>query len=171
MSVVRADDEPLRLHRTTVKSEWIDEYGHMNMAHYLGVCDDGTYALWEYANDGRSLDERGGAEYAVVETHLNYRQEVCEGQPLEVATQLLGVDEKRFRLFHVLYEAEQGYIAATNEVMALGFDLNERKVLPFNPVVRERLEAIAAAHARLPFPPQAGRSIAMPGEVRPAGPA
>lgn len=171
MSEGVADDGLLRLHRTSVKTEWIDEYGHMNMAHYLGVCDDGTYAFWEYANDNRPLEQRGGAEYAVVETHLNYRQEVCEGQPLEVATQLLGVDEKRFRLFHVLYEPEQGYVAATNEVMALGFDLNARKVLPFNTGVRERLETIAAAHARLPVPPQAGRAIAMPGNVRSAGPA
>ena len=155
-------DKLLRLHRSVVRPEWIDEYGHMNMAHYLGVCDEGTYAFWEHANDNVPLAERDGAEYAVVEAHLNYLGEVREGQPLEVATQVLAVDAKRFRLFHRLYARDEGYLAATNEIMALGFDLNARSVLPFRPAVVERLQALSEAHRELAPPPQAGRAIGMP---------
>lgn len=144
-----------------VKPEWIDDYGHMNMAYYVLACDEATYAFWERANDGASSDERGGAEYAVVETHVNYRQELRIHDPLRVTTQLLGADEKRFRLFHTMTHAEEGFLAATNEVMALGFDLNARSLMRFKTSVQQSMQDMLAEHSRLPLPENAGRSIVM----------
>ncbi|MDH3688688.1 MAG: thioesterase family protein [Gammaproteobacteria bacterium] len=149
------------LHRTTVKAEWLDNYGHMNMAYYLLVCDEATYAFWEKANDGVPIEERGGAEYAVVETHVNYLQEVQLGDPLCVTTQLLGADEKRFRLHHTMSHETQGFVAATNEVMALGFDLNARKLMKFKESVQAQLRQVLVEHAALPLPKNAGRGISM----------
>ena len=154
--------EPLCLHETVVRPEWIDEYGHLNMANYVRVCDDGTYAFWNHVNDGRGLEERDGAEYAVVETHVNYLDEVRLDDPLRVTTQLLAADEKRFRLFHVLYHATKDYVAATNEVMALGFNLKTRALMRFHDPVRARLQEVLAEHASLPMPQNAGRAIGMP---------
>jgi len=155
-------NEAPTLYRTTAKPEWIDEYGHMNMAYYPFVCDQATYAFWEQINAPLGLDERGGAEYAVVESHVNYLREVRRDDPLRVTTQLLGADHKRFRLFHTLFQAGEGYVAATNEIMALGFDLEGRRLMAFNDAVRARLVAWLAEHATLPTPQNAGRGIAMP---------
>ena len=152
---------PLVLFETRVKPEWLDEYGHMNVANYVLVCDQATYAFWEYANDGLTLDQRQGAEYAVVETHVNYLREVRLNDPLKVVTQLLGCDTKRFRLFHTMYHVDEESVAATNEIMALGFDLNTRDLMSFRPEVSERLSAILNEHSQLPVPKNAGRAIAM----------
>lgn len=151
------------LHESAVRAEWIDEYGHMNLAWYVHVCDQATYAFWERVNGERPIEARGGAEYAVVETHVNYLRELREGDRLRVTTQLLGADAKRFRIFHTLYHAADDAVAATNEVMALGFDLGARRLAPFPAAVRARLEALLAEHARLPFPENAGRAIGMGG--------
>ncbi|MDD9851807.1 MAG: thioesterase family protein [Gammaproteobacteria bacterium] len=149
------------LHQTKVAPEWVDEFGHMNMACYLQVCDAATYAFWEWMNDGVALAARGGAEYAVVEAHVNYLREVQLGDALAVSTQLLDADEKRFRLFHVLYAKKEKQIAATNEIMALGFDLGTRRLCEFKKTVREKMRQTLAEHAQLPPPENAGRGITM----------
>ncbi len=153
---------PIITHESEVEEAWVDTYGHMNMANYLRVCDEGTYAFWEHVNEGMGLDERRGAEYAVVEAHVNYLQEVRLGDPLRVTTQLLDADRKRFRLFHTLTHTRQGFVSATNEVMALGFDLNARALMPFTGAAHARLQALLKEHRELPVPENAGRGIGAP---------
>lgn len=151
--------EALRLHQTRIKPEWIDEYGHMNVAHYITVCDAATWAFWTLVNGGREMDRREGHEYVVLENHVHYLNEVTLDEPVHVTTQLLGHDDKRFILFHHMYKSEDGSLSATNEVKVLGFNLNERRIESFAPDVRERLAATLAAHASLGRPEQAGHGI------------
>ena len=151
--------QPLSLHRDVVKSEWVDEYDHMNLAYYVLVCDEATYEFWNLINDYKPLVERGGMEYAVVETHVNYIREVRLDDPLIVKTQLLGYDEKRLHIFHTLLHAEDNFVSATNEVMALGFNLNLRGIQPFADSVQENISQLFAKHELLPRPSNAGRSI------------
>lgn len=160
--------KPLTLHETVVRAEWVDSYDHMNLANYVAVCDNSTYAFWELMNENVPQDQRGGAEYAVVETHVNYIQEVRLGDPLRITTQLLGADRKRYRIFHTMYRVTDDAIAATNEVMALGFDLNARRVSEFRPRVQANLQRTLAEHSVLVIPANAGRGISMP-PAKPAG--
>ena len=148
--------------RRTVKPEWIDEYGHLNMAYYVLVCDMATAAFWDAMNAPVLQEGRDGAEYAVVETHVNYLDEVREGDPLLVTTQLLAADSKRFRLFHSMYHEEKGYLAATNEVMSLGFNLNTRGMMEFVPRAFDTLQATLAAHADMARHDNVGRAIGQP---------
>lgn len=153
--------EPLRLYETTVKREWIDEYGHMNVAHYITVCDQATWAFWRHVNDGRELDEREGHEYVILENHVHYVNEVGLAAPVHVTTQLLACDDKRFVLFHWLWKSEGGVLSATNEVKGLGFDLQRRRIESFTPQVRARINAVLQAHRSLPVPEEAGQGIVL----------
>ena len=83
-------DVPLFHLDTVVKPEWIDEYGHLNMAYYVLICDFATAAFWDRMNEPVTLEERDGAEYAVVETHVNYMDELRAHAPLVVTTQAPG---------------------------------------------------------------------------------
>ena len=154
--------DDLLTYDSVVRPEWIDEFGHLNMAYYVLICDSATFNFWDVVNGDRKLEDRGGSEYAVVEAHVNYLDEVREGDPLRITTQLLAADAKRFRLFHTMYHAEKGYRAATNEVMALGFNLNERGLEVFKEDVQERLQTILARHSKLEQPDNAGRAIGQP---------
>ena len=151
--------EALRLYETRIRPEWIDEYRHMNVAHYITVCDAATWAFWTRVNGGREMTRREGHEYVVLENHVHYLSEVTLDEPVEVTTQLLAHDDKRFILFHRLHKTEDGALSATNEVKVLGFNLNERRIESFQPDVRERLAATLAEHAELGVPEQAGRGI------------
>ncbi|MEM7344230.1 MAG: thioesterase family protein [Chloroflexota bacterium] len=153
--------EPLRLYETRIKPEWIDEFEHMNVAHYITVCDQATWAFWHFVNDDRQMEERDGHEYAIVESHVTYAREVALDEPVYVTTQLLGYDDKRFILFHKLWKAEDDTLSATNEVKGLGFNLNERRIESFLPEVQAKMSDILAEHETLGVPPQAGQGIAL----------
>ena len=150
---------PMKLHEDTVRREWMDEYDHMNLAYYVMICDQATYAFWELVNDGRNFPERNGLEYAVVETHVNYIEEVRLNDPVFVATQLLDYDSKRFHIYHELRHSEKGFLSATNEIMALGFNLKSRNIAPFEQSVARILKDIFRAQKQLAKPTNAGRSI------------
>ena len=153
------ENAPLTLYEGQVQDLWIDEFGHMNMSRYLEVCDFSTYAFWELVNAPKDLEARDGAEYAVVEAHINYMSELRQGDPLSITTQLMAADQKRFQLFHCLYHGETKELVATNEVMALGFDLRARALMTFHAPVLARIEEILTQHATLPQPKNAGRAI------------
>ncbi len=154
--------EPLAPCLETVRKDWIDSFGHMNMAYYMLAFDGATFAFWNHVTRDRPAAERAVMAYAVVEAHINYLAEVSEGQTLRVTTQLIDADAKRFRLFHTMHQVEDGYLAATNEVLGLGFNLDSRAVAPFAPATMAEIENVLQRHKGLPLHSNAGRAIGIP---------
>ena len=153
---------PLKLFETRVKPEWIDEFNHVNIAHYLTICDQANWNFWNWINAPEgTMGARQGHEYVIVENHVHYIDELPLNEPIYVTTQLLGADDKRYILFHHVYKAVNDTLSATNEVKCLGFNLKERRIETWRPVVKERLDAILTAHAELGRPEQAGLGIAL----------
>ena len=85
---------------------------------------------------------------------------------LRITTQLVGLDNKRFRWFQAMYHAEKGYLAATCEWMILFIDMTQRRVTEIPPAARARLDQVMAAHAALPQPPELGRNISLSNKRR-----
>ncbi|PWC49381.1 thioesterase family protein [Azospirillum sp. TSA6c] len=162
-------DAPLTLHRETVRPEWIDYNGHMNVAYYLLAFDHATDAVLDRFGIGKAYVTAENRSVFVVDAHLTYAREVTEGTPLRFDSLLLGADAKRLHLFHEMRHAEEGWLAATAEVMLLHVDLGTRKTGPFPPAVAAVLAGQAATHAALPRPPQAGRAVARLDGSRTAG--
>ena len=118
----------------------------------------------DFAGQDAGYRERSNASIYTLETHVVYLQEVSGGEEVRVDTQLLGHDDKRYRLFHAMYHAGSGDLLATGEHMLVHVDMSGPRSAPFPPEITARLAAIRAAHAGLPVPKQAGRAIALPGE-------
>ena len=149
--------------RGTVLQEWTDYNGHLRDAHYLLVFSMATDALMDLFG----LDEAGrkatGHSIFTLESHINYLLEVKEGTPIEVRTQILGVDAKRLNVYHTLHVAGTEPVLAANQQMLLNVDMSGPRAAPFAPSVLPRVQALAAQHRDLPTPKYAGRSIALPG--------
>lgn len=157
-----------------VRPEWVDYNGHLNDAYYM--------VIFSYASDGLiariGLDAAGraatGHTLYTLEVHLNYLQEVHAGVAVEVRTQILGVDAKRIHLFHTLHRQDNGALLASNEQMLANIDASNAqtgpRTAPFLPAVAALLMPLAQAHAALPRPAHAGRSIALPApRTQPSG--
>lgn len=153
---------PLTLFETTVRPAWIDEYGHVNIAHYLTIADHSNWAFWNWINaPNGAIEARGGHEYVIVENHVHYLGELMADDPIRTETRLLAHDDKRFILFHEIYKQGEDTPAATNEAKFLSFDLNARRPSRWTETPAARLSEIAAAHAALEAPAQAGLGIAL----------
>lgn len=161
MSDMLNDERLFAEHSGRVKPEWIDVNGHMNLAYYLLAFDQGTDTLLHHHGIGSTYTRSTNCGFFVLETHLTYERELVEGEPFRISTQILGLDAKRLHYFHVMHHAEQGFLAATNEIMAVHVDLAVRRSAPWPAAAFASLTAMADAHRRLPRPPQAGRAIAM----------
>jgi acyl-CoA thioester hydrolase len=155
-------EAPFDRHRAVVLPQWIDYNGHMNVAYYLLAFDQATDAFFDFLHlDAAHRAASGGSTFAG-DIHLTYQREVTEGAPLRFTTQLLGYDDKRIRFFSRMYHAEEDFLAATMECLALYVDMSRRRVSRIPDDIAGRLAAVFAAHRGLPLPPEAGRVIAKP---------
>jgi len=152
---------PLDLHREVVRPDWIDYNGHMNVAFYVLAFDHATDAVFEYLQIGEDYRRRTGCSMFAMEVHVLYMAELKEGEPLRITTQILGADEKRLHFFHRMYHAGRGTQAACLEIMGLNVDLTARKAQPFPSDAYARLQRVAAAHAAMPRPAEAGRVMGL----------
>ncbi len=110
-----------------VRPEWVDHYGHMNLAYYLVAFDLATDELWPALRLGEAFRARGLGTFAV-ESWQGYVREVLLDAPLAVESQVLAFDSKRLLVGHRLYHAEEGWLSAENEVLFLCVDLGTRRV-------------------------------------------
>jgi acyl-CoA thioester hydrolase len=154
---------PFDRYRGEVLPEWIDANNHMNLAYYTVLFDYATDALFDAIGIGREYKDSTNHGTFAVETHNLYERELLLGDQVRVATQILGMDDKRLHLGHEMFMLASGQRAATQELMYLHVDLAARHAVPFPAAVRGRVAAAASAHSTLPRADWAGRRIAMPG--------
>jgi acyl-CoA thioester hydrolase len=154
---------PLWLHTATVLPGWIDYNGHMTDGYYAVVFGAATDAVLDYLGLDAAYRARTACSVYTVELHLNYERELKSGAALKTASMLLGVDARRLQVFHSLYHADEGYLAATNEVMLLHVNPQPRAT-PLPPDRLAWARQVATAHAASPRPPQAGRRVVQLGQ-------
>jgi acyl-CoA thioester hydrolase len=152
---------PLCLHRETVRPEWIDYNGHMNVAYYVLVFDHATDAVLDYVDLGANYRAASGCSIFVVEAHVTYDREVNAGESLRITSRVVATEGKKFILYHEMFRGDEGEVAATNEVLCLHVDLARRRSAPMPSASAERLKRIAEVHGRLPKAARAGRAIAL----------
>ncbi len=150
---------PLDRHPATVLPDWIDWNGHMNVGYYVVAFDKATDTLCQQFGCGYEYTRDKIGMTFVLEAHVTYDREVKEGDGLRITTQILDHDAKRIHYIHMMYHATEGYLAATNELMLMNIDYASRRSAPWPDFAMARIEKLAAAHAALPRPVQAGRLI------------
>lgn len=152
-------EAPLCLHRGRVRPEWIDYNGHMNVAYYVLVFDQGTDAFLDYLGMDSAYRARSGYSTYILESHITYERELKEGDAYRVTAQLLDFDAKRLHYFQRLYREPEDTLAASIEIMLMHMDMETVRGTAMPDTVRESVASLMHAHAPLPRPPQAGRVI------------
>ena len=79
-------------------------------------------------------------------------------QPIHVTTQVLNAKGKKLHIFHRLYHGD-GRLLATGEHMLIHVSLETRKASDPAVEISRRATEIAAAHAKLDVPEEAGRAV------------
>jgi carnitine 3-dehydrogenase len=141
-----------------VRPEWTDYNNHLSdfqYGHLFGSAMDALYRLVGIDAEYRAA----GGMYYTVESHVKHFAEGKAGDALYVTTQVLKLDDKRLHVFHRLQRRGDDTLLATAEQMHLHVDTASAKAAPAHAAVRSKLEALRAAHAALPAPPEAGQPV------------
>jgi acyl-CoA thioester hydrolase len=145
-----------------IEPQWIDYNGHLNMAYYNVMMDRAIDEMWLQLGIGPTyMKERHGSTFTA-ECHVRYLREIHLGDPVQVTVHLLAADEKRIHTFEELRHATEGWLSATSENMTVHIDMSARKVAPFPPDIRARIQDVVNSHAAIARPEGTGRKVAMP---------
>lgn len=151
-----AFEAPIARWKERVLPEWLDYNGHMNVAYYTMIFDNGTDLFYPLIGLGRPYRARTGKSTFAVETHTTYQRELSVGEDVLVTTQLLGYDDKRIHYFHTMWHAENRNQMATLEQLALHVDLTTRRVEPMPDEPQKLLAEMWKSHSELPKPKELG---------------
>ncbi|WP_158964216.1 thioesterase family protein [Chachezhania sediminis] len=142
----------------TVKPEWIDYNGHLNMAYYNVIFDTGVDKCYEAMGFGPDYAATRKLTTYTAEFHVRYVREIHEGDIVTVTTQLIDFDDKRIHTYQEIIHSD-GWVAATAEGLGLHIDMTGPKVAPMPEDVYAKVKAMHEAHAALPRPASIGKPI------------
>ena len=149
---------PLRLLELSVLPAWIDYNGHMTEYRYVQVFSDSCEALLRRVG---MHDEyvAAGCSWYTAETHNQYYDEAGPGEGMYTTAQVLATDGKRLHVFFRLHAAADDRLLATLEAMYLHVNTANGRVEKAAGAASAALRQLATAHAALPVPATAGRSV------------
>jgi len=129
---------PIAVSQGTVKDDWIDYNGHMNMAYYVQCFEETSDFLLEHINLGYryAIEEQKGV--FVIKCEINYRKEInlnedfiisledliCKGKKLTVGLKMLNVGSETI---------------ADYQILNLNVDLQTKKSVPFSQMITSQL--------------------------------
>ena len=113
--------------------EWTDYNGHMNLAFYIHLFDQGWDVLLDkFEMGGKSAKIEKRSTFAV-ESHTKYIKEVKESDEVDINLLFLGRDKKRMVYQLEIFSKTGNYRAATSEVCSVYVNLDIRKVTEIEP--------------------------------------
>ncbi|MEP1352686.1 MAG: thioesterase family protein [Tateyamaria sp.] len=149
---------PFRSSIMTVRPEWIDYNGHLNMAYYNVLFDQCADDVYEQIGFGPDYHQTTGNTTYVAEFHLAYVRELHVNDPVIVTFQLIDFDAKRFHSYQEIWH-QDGWLAATGEALTLHVDQSGPKVAPMPDDILNKVRTLADEHSSLPRPSAVGASI------------
>ncbi len=144
----------------TVKPEWIDFNGHLNMAYYNVLFDTSVDELYPHIGFGEDYVKTTGCTTYVAEFHICYLRELHEGDQVRATFHLIDFDEKRFHAFQELHHVD-GWLAATAEGLTLHVDQSGPKVAPMPEHIQQALATYKAGQKTQIDPSRIGRRVGL----------
>lgn len=132
-------------------AEFEDGNGHVNVTHYYRLHMEAADAAFSDLGFDDAYRERTGHSVFSVEHHIRFLDESLVGDELSVHLRILGAGPKTIHAQTILVNRSRGTVANTLEFLELHVDLGTRRTTPMPGALAEPLNAMAAAHAALPW--------------------
>ena len=136
-------------HRTIIPEAYLDLMGHMNIRHYMGLCDDAALGFFSAFGMTKAYFETTSGGAFALEQHIRYLAEVHMGETVAIYIRVNGRTAKRIHFIHFMVNETTGKLAATIEVLTSHADTSIRRTSPFPDEVAQAIDAIIAEHEQL----------------------
>ncbi|MBV1692862.1 MAG: thioesterase family protein [Hyphomicrobiales bacterium] len=150
--------QPLALLSSRVRPDQTNAQGHLRAAQYIAVFDDAIEVFFPLTGLADAQLRHGDASPFLMDMHTCYLAELRAGDEVSVVMQHLGHDARRARLILTML-GPAGTPAATTELLLINMGLSSRRPVAWSATQQALWSELAAAHASLAVPAQAGRAI------------
>ena len=129
---------PAKVSKGTVKKDWIDYNGHMNMAYYVQCFEESSDILLEHMDLGYryAIEEQKGV--FVIKCEINYRKEINLNQNFIIYLEKLACKGKKLIVGLKMLNANSETIA-DYEILNLNVDLKTKKSITFSQKIIKQL--------------------------------
>ena len=118
-------------YRGTVYPWHCDFIGHMNVMHYVGKFDEGTWHFLAHFGLTPSYLKSEKRGMVAVEQTFKYYKELVAGDLIYIKTELVEFKSKAVVFVHRMYNAEGNILAAEGRMVGVHIDTQTRKAVPF----------------------------------------
>ncbi len=128
--------------RGSVKSNHLDEMGHLNVQFYVSLATDGLAGLAFALGLPGAFFPDAGATLLVREHHIRFLREARLRAPLHMTAQMLSMDETEARELFVLWHSASGEPAATYNTVVSHVTAKELRPFPWPTLARDRAASL-----------------------------
>lgn len=119
-----------------------DQMGHMNVQHYVGMFDQGSFHLFSAAGFNWSQSQEKKQGFADVKHEIEFKAEQPSGSLIAIQGGITRIGNSSLAMFQKMINTETGEVAATTEITTVYFDLVARKSMPIPGHLKEGLEKL-----------------------------
>lgn len=145
VTIEQLEQLPL-FYRDTIREEYLDVMGHMNVRWYIAIFDEAAWKFFDSIGMDSEYFEREQAGGFALQQFIRYLVEVRVGESVAIRIRVIGRTAKRIHLMHFMINETTGKLAATMEVLGAHADMTVRRTSPYPPHVASRIDARAAEH-------------------------
>ena len=122
---------PIKVSQGTVKEDWIDYNGHMNMAYYVQCFEESSDFLLEHMGLGYlyAIEDRKGV--FVIKCEINYRKEINLHEKFNISLEELVCKGKRLIVGLKMLNANNETVA-DYKILNLNVDIETKKSSAFS---------------------------------------
>lgn len=139
-------------YRGSVAAWECDQYGHMNIQFYIGRISDAAASAMLEAGFGRDAFVQHKLGAVAVHQDINYLNELHAGDLIRMESGMTVAEGRKMRFHHRLYNAETGALCMKADVLALCFDLEQRKSVAMPDSIQSGFQSLLVRGDEPPVP-------------------
>lgn len=148
-----------KLYSITVPEAWLDEYRHMNVAHYINAWRGAALAFNRYLGFDAPYEPGGNRGLWLLRQVLDYLAEVRVAEALSIHGRMIRRTDRMLHNKYWMINETTGRLAATSEVLVANADLEARRMVPLDEAMKARLDRHIAAMDALGWTPPVSGAI------------
>ena len=153
---------PFVMSEQTVKSDWIDYNGHMNVAYYTLAFDLSLDEFFEtILGLGPSFVGRSKSGPYSLQAQYHYLDELLEGEAFYVKIYLRDANEKCIHIVMEMFNSKENSLSAMCEQVLINVDLQSRKSVKYPDWAQMRIKKILTSFEEINFPDKTGAPIGL----------
>ena len=153
---------PFLMTEQTVRSDWIDYNGHMNVAYYTLAFDLSLDEFFEnILGLGPSYVERSKSGPYSLQAQYHYFDELLEGEKFYVKAYLRDANRKCIHIVMEMFNSKENSLSALCEQVLINVDLQTRKSVEYPDWAQSRINNILKSFEEIDFPEKTGASIGL----------